>query len=442
MASLRSSPAGAGEAGPEAQRLRSPFAPLRHRNYRLFWAGQLVSVTGSWVQSVAQGWLIARLADPSGTHGEAAAGWYLGLVGAAGTLPVLFGALFGGVVADRVEKRRLIMATQAVMMLCAFTLAALTFTHVVRIWHVMALAACLGTATAFDLPARQAFVVEMVGREDLSGAVALNSSLFNAARMVGPAITGALMAARVSLSVCFLLNGLSFLAVIFGLRQMVLPPTERVQMDDNVLSTIMEGIGYARHNRSVRRILTFVAAFGTFAFSFNVLLPAFVRYYIVPGLPEGIQGRSYGLIESVRGVGALAGALTMASLARGGQQRKMLVAGAIGSSIGLVAFSLTRSVLSAYVVIMLVAYCFVCCFASCQTLIQMEVPNELRGRVMSLYVLLFTGLTPIGSLTAGSLARHYDAPTAMRAGVYISLVILAVAALAELRHLAMRKRFE
>ncbi|HEY3413233.1 MAG TPA: MFS transporter [Armatimonadota bacterium] len=413
-----------------------PFSALRHRNYRLFWFGQLISVSGSWMQTVAQGWLIAKLAASSGANPEAATAWYLGLISACGNLPVLFGALLGGVVADRVDKRRLIIGTQAVMMITALVLSLLTATDVVRIWHVLVMAVVLGCATAFDLPARQAFIVDMVGKEDLGGAVALNSGLFNSARMIGPAITGALLAAHASLAVCFLANGLSFLAVIASLMMMEVPTHRVTVSDQHVIQTIREGLGYVRHTPAVRRVLIFVAAFGTFAFSFNVLLPAFVRFYLARNLANdfGLQGSKYGMLESVRGIGALAAALTAATLAKRRMQAKLIVFGAIGSTIGLIVFSMQRSLLPAYISIAFVSFFFVLCFASSQTLVQLEVPNHLRGRVMSIYVLLMTGLSPIGSLMAGSLAHTFNTPFAIRAGVILGIVLTGLGLGAELFH--------
>ena len=424
------------EAESVPDRNLGPFSALRHRNYRLFWIGQLISVSGSWMQTVAQGWLIAKLAASSGVNAEAATAWYLGLISACGNLPILFGALLGGVVADRVDKRRLIIGTQTVMMLTALVLSVLTATDVVRIWHVLVMAVVLGCATAFDLPARQAFIVDMVGKDDLGGAVALNSGLFNSARMIGPAITGVLLAAHASLAICFLLNGLSFLAVIAGLMKMEVPPHRIAVSDKHVLQTIREGLGYVRHTRTVRRVLIFVGAFGTFAFSFNVLLPAFVRFYLVPGLAHdfGLQGSKYGMLESVRGIGALAAAITTASVAKRGVHAKLIVLGAIGSTVGLVIFSMQRSLVPAYISIAFVSFCFVLCFASSQTLVQLEVPDYLRGRVMSIYVLLMTGLAPIGSLTAGTVAHAYNTPIAIRAGVVLALVLTALGVGADVFH--------
>lgn len=405
-----------------------PFAALRHRNYRLFWVGQLVSVTGTWMQSIAQGWLIAKLAGAHAADPQAATAWYAGIIGTCGSLPILFGALFGGVVADRVDKRRLIIGTQTVMMLCAFVLCALDATGVVQIWHVMVLAVVLGFATAYDLPARQALVVDMVEREDLGGAVALNSGLFNGARMIGPAVTGFLLAIHASLALCFFINGLSFLAVIAGLTQMRLPPTVRRPRDTHVLKTISEGLAYVRHAPTVRRVMIFVGSFGTFAFSFNVLLPAFVRFYLARGLMHDfdLQGSKYGVLESVRGIGAFSAALITASLARRGMQSRMIVIGAVGCTLGLVIFSMMRSLIPAYIAIAFVSFFFVLCFASSQTLVQLEVPDHLRGRVMSLYVLLMNGTGPIGSMTAGAVAHSFGTPVAIRTGVFLALGLTAI----------------
>ncbi|NMC82266.1 MAG: MFS transporter [Armatimonadetes bacterium] len=399
----------------------NPFSPLRHRNYRLFWTGQMISLIGTWVQSVAQGWLIVQIIDPGrGTpETHALANWYLGVVGAAGGLPILFGALVGGAVADRVEKRRLIMITQTILMCCALTLATLTHFGWIRIWHVIAVAVVHGCATAFDLPTRQSFIIEMVGREDLPSAVALNSGMFNSARIIGPAITGALLAAHVSIALCFLINAFSFLAVIIGLSRMRLKSVRR-KVTGGVRDTLVAGLGHVRRSSGVRRILWIVASFGAFAFSFNVLLPTFIKYTVLPNSPMSQQAAGYGGLESVRGLGALTGAMLVATLARRGQQRTLLKIGAVGALTGLLVFSFMRTIPLAYGVMAFVSFCFVLSLSSCNTLVQLQTPDEMRGRVMSVYVLFNSGTGPIGSMLAGIIASNVGVPIALRIGVALT----------------------
>ncbi len=343
----------------------NPFSPLRHRNYRLFWTGQMISLIGTWVQSVAQGWLIVQIIDPGrGTpETHALANWYLGVVGAAGGLPILFGALVGGAVADRVEKRRLIMITQTILMCCALTLATLTHFGWIRIWHVIAVAVVHGCATAFDLPTRQSFIIEMVGREDLPSAVALNSGMFNSARIIGPAITGALLAAScqhraVLPHQCVQLPRRHHRAVPDA------PQVREAQGYGWCAGHAVAGLGHVRRSSGVRRILWIVASFGAFAFSFNVLLPTFIKYTVLPNSPMSQQAAGYGGLESVRGLGALTGAMLVATLARRGQQRTLLKIGAVGALTGLLVFSFMRTIPLAYGVMAFVSFCFVLSLSS------------------------------------------------------------------------------
>ena len=413
----------------------NPLRAFRHNNFRLFWFGQLISLIGSWMQGLAGGWLILVLADPGlraavFSHGgdasavagaqpsataEQAANFYSGLVNFASGLPVLILTLFAGVLVDKVNKRRLLLATQTIAMGCAAVLGFLVHTGRVSIAEVIVISGVLGLTMALDMPARQSFVVELVGREDLPSAVALNSSMFNSARAIGPAVAGYLLAAHVSLAACYFLNAASYLAVLLGMALMrgnglgaprIVPEAEKV----NFLENLKQGIRYVRNDHTALNLTLLVGGFGLFAFSFNVLIPTFVKYTLLRGFPEAAQIKAFGTLETVRGCGALLGAITVAVLSRPRRQKTMLITGSLLASSLLIVFSLAHSIMVAYITMAIVSYGFVLCFATSNTLMQMSAPDELRGRVMSIYLLMFIGTGPLGSLLAGDLAQRFKAP--------------------------------
>ncbi len=425
-----------------------PFRALHIRNFRLFWSGQLVSLIGTWAQNLAQGWLIVLLVDPaaaallrhggsavgqaSGPHNpavEAAANFYSGWVNFASGLPIFLFTLLAGVVADRVDKRKMLLVTQSGLIGCAVGLGILVSSGNVQIWHVLFFAALSGLFAAFDMPTRQSFVAEMVGKQDLPSAVALNSSIFNAARALGPAVAGLLLAANVSLGAAFLGNAALSLAVIVSL---LLIRTDRliplVSKADNTLrgvwSSTREGFSYVAATPTVRNLVILVGSFGLFAFSFNVLIPVFVRYTLLPDASDKVQVASFGFMETVRGIGALGGALTVALLGNPARQRTMLIVGSLLATVVLVVFGFTRVLWLAYATMAVVSYGFVLCFATSNTLMQLHVPDRLRGRVMSIYTLMFIGTVPFGSLFAGWLAslRSVGAPATIVICAVISLL--------------------
>ena len=423
------------------------FRALKNRNFRIFWIGQLISLIGTWAQNLAQGWLIVLLVDPvtrnllhttgaaagSGpSHPsaaiEAAANFYSGWVNFAGGLPIFLFTLLAGVVADRVDKRKMLLVTQSGLILCALGLGILASEGKVEIWHVLFFAGLSGLFAAFDMPTRQSFVVEIVGKEDVPSAVALNSSIFNAARALGPAVAGLLLAAQVKIGTAFLGNAFLSLAVIVGLLLIKLPPrvpaADGVKADNTlrgVWNSTREGFRYVRQSPTVRNLVLLVGSFGTFAFSFNVLIPVFVRYTLLPHASDKVQVASFGFMETVRGVGALGGALTVALLGNPQRQRNMLLIGSLLATVVLIVFGLSRTLWLAYATMTVVSYGFVLCFATSNTLMQLHVPNSLRGRVMSIYTLMFIGTIPFGSLFAGWLAKFIGAPTTIVLCAVISL---------------------
>ncbi|HJQ68161.1 MAG TPA: MFS transporter [Blastocatellia bacterium] len=379
---------------------------LRHPNYRIYFFTMLISFTGTWMQSTAQSWLIYSLT---------ASPWLLGLVAFAGQIPVFLFAPVGGVLADRHSRHRLIILTQTLAMAQALVLAALTLTNHVTVEAVIALAFVLGAVNAFDLPTRQSFVAEMVGREDLMNAIALNSSMINGARIVGPALAG-LIVAWVGEGHCFLINGLSYIAVIGGLLSMKLTNREVRKPTGSALTDLKEGFAFIRRTRPVRAVLLLVAFVSIFGLSYIVLMPIFANTILGGG------ARALGTLLSAAGLGALGGALTLAARreVRGlGRVAAMSVA-ALG--LLLVAFSFSRNIILSATLLVPIGFTLMLQMSASNTLLQTMVPDRLRGRVMSFYSMSLMGMTPFGSLLAGGAAARVGAPWTIRAGGLLCVV--------------------
>ncbi len=402
-----------------AKKKRShPIAALYHRNFRLFWGGQLISLIGTWMQNVGQAWLVLQLTNSA---------FFLGLVSAVQFTPVLLFSLPAGVVADRLPKRTLLLFTQTVLMLQALVLGLLVKSNVVQYWHVLALAILLGMVNTLDVPARQAFVFELVGREDLMNAIALNSSAFNAARIVGPAVAGILMGTW-GVGTAFLLNAASFLPVIAGLALIRLEGRRRGQESNrtpamrldvhggHLWEGIQEGLSYIRKTPAISMALLLLGALSIFAMNFNILVPLFARNV----LHQGATG--YGFLMSAMGIGALTGALSLAFLSHRGPQRLLLFGGALGLSFFQMLLAPVRFYPLALVVMFTIGWSMITFVATVNTTVQANVPDELRGRVMSVYSLLLGGLTPFGSLFAGSVAHALGPPATLVIGGGIGLL--------------------
>jgi MFS family permease len=374
-----------------ARQIRTPktFASLKHRNFQLYFGGQLISVAGTWMQIVAQGWLVYQI-----SHSELT----LGIVAFAAAIPSLLVSPWGGVIVDRVPKRDLLVITQASAMVLAFILAILAFTNVAQVWHIVILAAGLGLVNAFDGPARQAFVVEMVGREDLPNAIALNSMMFNGARVIGPAIGGVLLA-TVGTAWCFLINGLTFLAVIAGLLLMQLPPHTIQRHVESSWKQLKSGLRYAFANTELFALLMLALIFSVFGISYNTLLPAFADQV----LHAGAVG--YGVINAASGFGAVTGAFIMATYGDRGQRGRWLRWANLTFPIVLFAFAFTSSLPLSLVLAYLLGVGFMLEFTIINTLLQTHVADEMRGRILSLYTLTFFGFAPFGNLAIGNLAE-------------------------------------
>jgi MFS family permease len=349
------------------------------------------------MQSVAQGWLM---------HTLTASAFMLGLLGFVQFIPVLPLALFAGVVADRVDKRRMLMVTQSMLLLQATLIATVVSAGVVKPWMVLALAFVYGCANTFDLPARQSFVIEMVGREDLANGIALNSAAFNTARIVGPAVAGVLLAS-IGEAGCFWLNALSFLAVLGGLAAMKLPPREPTAQDSaSVRSTLGEGVRYAWDNRSIRTLLLLLAICAGLGFQFNVLLPVYTRDVLHAG------PGTYGLLLSAFGAGSLVAAARMTMQHDRWALRRHLLVGLLLGGLGFAGFAWARWLPLMLAAGALAGFGLILYVSSTNILIQMTTEDRFRGRVMSLYTLMFVGTAPFGALLAGGIGQRWGAPVA------------------------------
>ncbi len=386
--------------GSPRSRLATAVRALRHRNFRLFFAGQLISLIGTWMQTVAESWLVYRLTGSA---------LLLGTVAFCSQIPVFLLAPIGGTVADRHDRRRIIIGTQTASMVLPFILAVLTLTHRVHVWHVMVLAACLGVVNAFDIPARQAFLVDMVGKEDLLNAIALNSSMFNGARIIGPAIAGILVG-WIGEGWCFLLNSLSYLAVIAGLLMMKLERRARLKDPASPLENVLEGFRYVRDTAPIRALLLLLGLVSFVGMPYAVLMPVFAENILHSG------ARGLGVLMGATGVGALLGAASLAARVGVRGLSKVIVMCCAGFGVSLILFSFSRVFWLSTVLLIPVGFAMMVQMASSNTLVQAMVPDQLRGRVMAVYSMMFMGMAPFGSICAGALAHHVGAPWTVALG--------------------------
>lgn len=394
----------------ESPQLRQAFRALRFHNFRLFFLGQLISLIGTWMQTVAQSWLVYRLSGSS---------TLLGLVGFSSQIPVFLLSPIGGVAADRYNRHRMIVVTQSASMLLASILAIDTLTGHVRIWHLFVLSALLGIVNAFDIPARQSFFHEMVGRDDLINAIALNSSMFNSARIVGPAIAGILVA-WIGEGWCFFCNAVSYIAVIGGLLMMRVEPRVIATSDNSAWQHILEGARFVISAKAVRALLLMVAIVSLAGLQYSVLMPIFAGRIFHSG------AGGLGILMGVNGAGALCGALVMASK-EGLKGLTMWIGMAVtGFSVAIIGFALSPLFWIAAVFLFIVGFTTMIQFGSTNTLIQMMTPDHLRGRAISAYSMMYMGMTPIGSMIAGVIAEHAGVRPTIAVGGVICLVAAAV----------------
>ena len=391
-------------------RLQATFAALKHYNYRLWFYGQMVSLMGTWMQITAQGYLIYQLTGSPA---------YLGLVGFVGGLPAWLFTLFGGVVADRISRRNMMVITQTAMLVLAFILAALTFTKVVQPWHIIVLAFLLGIANAFDAPARVAFVTELVSRQDMTNAIALNSTMFNIATVVGPSVAG-LTYAAFGPAWCFTLNGISFIAVIVALLFMrikpIVPPARRA----TVLADLKEGLRYVFSHSLILSLIGSVGLVSIFGIGMMTLLPAWATNILHGNVTTN------GWLVSARGFGSLVSALMLAYLGSRKFRGKLWTVGAFIMPGMLFIFAWIRWLPLSLATLAAVGWSFMMIMNNSNALMQSNVPDHLRGRVMSVYTLVFFGSMPLGALFAGTFAQKYGEPLTVMLGAGV-LMALAIA---------------
>jgi MFS family permease len=383
---------------------------LGHRDFRLFWCGQLVSLIGTWMQSVGQAWLVLELTNSP---------FRLGLIGALQFGPILLFSFLSGAISDRVRKRRLLLGTQTALMLQAFTLAVLVWSGRVQFWHVAVLAALYGLATTLDMPSRQAYIAHLVPRGDLMNAIALNSAVFNGARVVGPAIAG-LLVARYGTAAAFVMNGASFIAVIAALAAIRTEGAPSPRRGIGLRAEIAEGVRYAAGTPRVALVMGLLTVVGLFLVNMNVLVPLIARDV----LHEGAHG--FGLLMASLGLGAVTGALAVAVLSVGRPLLGMVVGPALAAAGLLLLLSTARHFGTTAAVLVALGFAQIVFMTTCNTTVQIAVPDELRGRVMGLYALVFAGMTPIGALIMGTVAEHWGVSRACAVGGGTGLLLILV----------------
>ena len=370
---------------------------MQHRNFQLFIAGQLISLIGTWMQSTAQLWLVYQLT------GSAA---LLGVFGFANQVPILFLASVGGYVGDRYNRHFGVIATQAVSMILAFLLAALTFAQAIKVWELILVAFLVGVVNAFDVPIRQAFLVQMVVKDDLPNAIALNSSIFNGARVVGPAIAGFALAWK-GPAWCFLLNGISFLAVLAALLAMRIDKITVKKHLGSPFQNFIQGFRFAMSDMPVRSSLLLLSLLSLLGLQYSVFLPIFA----VDILHRGAKG--YGMLMSTAGMGAVLGALYFAGRTTYKGLARWIAGTSLLCGVGLVLFSQSGVYWFSAAVLLVVGFAATVQMAATNTTVQSRVPDELRGRVMAVYATMFMGVQPVGSLIAGFIAKHIGAPNTL-----------------------------
>ncbi len=389
---------------------RKMFAAFRHRNYRLFFIGQLISLIGNWINSTAEGWLVYQITGSTAL---------LGVVAAASTGPMLFLSTWGGSIADRYPKRSVLVVTQVVSMMLSFLLAFLVWSGHVQPWQIIAVAALGGVVMAFDMPARQSFVIEITSREDLKNAIALNSSMINGARIIGPSFAGVIMA-RSGVAACYLIDGLSFLAVLAGLLAMRLPRHVRKTHPGSGWDHALGGFAYVWNHPRVFTILSLFAVVGIFGWSYSVLMPAFARDVL------GLGESAYGALLAASGAGALCGALSVTAISERFTPRMLALGGIWIFSVMLSLFAVNRNFHVALPLLAGAGFGLMLFLSTSNSALQTSVPDEMRGRVMGIWALIFGGMMPFGSLEAGVLARVVGVPLTMIIGAIVCALAAGV----------------
>jgi MFS family permease len=391
--------------------VRTNFPALTHKNFRLYWIGQCVSLIGTWAQSIGQTWLVLSLTGSP---------LLLGILGAIQFLPITIFSLFAGVIIDRYPKKKIILITQFTSMILAFTLSALVFTHTVSYEYILILALILGFSNTIDMPTRQAFTIELAGKKDLMNAIALNSATFNLARIIGPAI-GALLLASFGAGWCFLLNGFSFMAVIVSLLKVKVTPYVRKKVsDNNMLKEIKDGLKYIVREPALLQTILMVLIVGIFVFNFNILIPVFTKNILHQG------EKVYGLLMSALGVGSLVGALMVSVKSKSGPKMKILLRSSIMISITFILISFTKTYYYTAILLVITGIFNIWFSTTANSTLQITTKDEYRGRVMSVYSLVFAGASPIGNMFAGLTTNMFGANTSFLLSGVLTLVLIAL----------------
>jgi len=385
------------------------FSSLEVKHFRVYWLGMFVSLIGTWIQTVAQSWLVFQLTNSA---------FLLGLVGFLSSIPIFVLSLFGGVLADRVNKRNILIFTQVTFMFLAFLLAILTQFKLITPLQIMFIALFNGIVMAFDAPARQSIVVELVGKKHLFNAIALNSVAFNSSRIIGPAIAGVLVSV-IGMSGCFYLNGVSFLAVIIALFYIRLG-TGKARNNNSALKDLKEGLIFISRHPLILALMSMVAAMSLFGISYVILMPVFVSHVLAAGV------KGLGILMSSTGLGALIGALILARLGDFKYKGRLLIGSAFLFSLSLIIFSLSKNYALAIFSLIFIGCTSVIPVALINTLLQINVPDEFRGRAMSLFMITFAGIMPFGNLISGGLAQSLGVSAALFSCGLICLVLFTL----------------
>jgi MFS family permease len=386
------------------ERLSGNFSSLKHTNFRIFWFGQLISLIGSWMQTISLPWL---------TYNITKSAFLVGLIGALQFLPSLAFSLFAGVIIDKYNKKNLLLITQSTLAILAFLLFFLVFGNMIKFWHIVIITFFIGCANSLDMPARQSFMIELVGKDDLMNAIALNSSIFNLARIFGPAVAGLLMSA-IGISFCFFINAVSFLPIIIGLIFFIKPVFKyhNQKNDIKIIKNIKEGLLYIKKEKLILTTLISVLIMGTFAMNFNVMVPVFSKEIL------NLQEAQFGFLMSSMGIGSLIGALIIASRSKKGPNEFFLTGCTIIVTLLLLLLGISDTYVLTALILGLTGIFTVMFFTTANSLLQLKSKDEFRGRVISVYTLFFAGTTPIGNLFSGGISQKF--------GVRCSFIVCAV----------------
>lgn len=400
-------------------KLSNSFPALTHKNYRYFWFGQCVSLIGTWMQTTTQGWLVLKITEKNTS-------FLLGLLNAVQFTPLMIFSLFAGVIVDKFSKKKILLFTQSALMIVALTQSILVWTGVIKYWHLIIIAFMLGIINTIDLPTRQSFVIELVGKKDLMNAIALNSSIFNAARILGPSIAG-ISIAYLGVGYGFFANAISFIPVIYGISKIKVHNNKKLKSDNKILTEIKDGLKYISKNFTLISTFALITIMGIFAFNYNVLIPIFSVNVLK------LDSKGYGFLMSALGMGSLFGALTMAFRSKGGPKKIVLNGGGFVVCSLLIIIGCTK-VYYLTALFLAVVGCFNVIFSTtANSTVQLNTEDKFRGRVMSVYSLLFTGVTPIGSLFTGAVTNNFGAAKGFIYSGIFSIILLSIITIITLR---------